>query len=405
MEKPVMTDVSSKAGINEQNPQVLSKGLILLMSLACGMAVANLYYNQPLLADIGRTFHVSAYQVGNISMFTQIGYALGMFLFVPLGDMKERRQLIFSLLLAVTISLIGVATAQNLVWIYIASLAVGVTTVVPQVIIPLAAQMASPLERGRVIGSVMSGLLFGILLARTVSGFIGGSFGWRTMYWIAAALMLVLAGILRSSLPRSFPETELTYRELLKSLGELIVTQPMLREASLIGAMMFGGFSVFWTALAFFLEGEPFYYGSQIAGLFGLVGVAGAAGAPIVGRMADKFSATKMVGLLVIVTMLSYVFFGFFGNYLWGLVIGVILLDLGVQGTQISNQTRIYSLVPEARSRLNTVFMVTYFLGGSLGSSLGSYAWSIWKWQGVCITGGSMILIGLIVWGVHRIKR
>lgn len=390
---------------SEQNNQTLSKSLILLMSFACGLAVANLYYNQPLLADMGRTFHATSHQVGNISMFTQIGYAIGMFLFVPLGDMKERRQLISILLIAVTISLIGVATSQNLIWIYIASLAVGITTVVPQVIIPLAAQMAAPFERGKVIGSVMSGLFFGILLARTVSGFIGGTLGWRVMYWIAAAMMLGLAVILRSFLPKSYPETALSYRKLLKSIGELIVTQRTLREASLIGAMMFGGFSVFWTSLAFFLEGAPYHYGSQVAGLFGLVGVVGAAGAPIVGRWADRLSTKSMVGILITISVLSYMFFGLFGTSLWGLVIGVILLDLGVQGTQVSNQARIYSLIPEARSRLNTVYMVSYFLGGSIGSSLGSYAWYVWKWQGVCMTGGLMIVMGLLVWGVHRIKK
>lgn len=386
----------------EQNKQMLSKRLILLMSLACGMAVANLYYNQPLLAEMGRSFHATASQVGNISMFTQIGYAVGMFLFVPMGDMKERRHLISILLIAVTISLIGVATAQNLFWMNIASLAVGITTVVPQIIVPLAAQMAAPIERGKVIGSVMSGLFVGILLARTVSGFIGGSLGWRTMYWMAAAMMLALAVILRTFLPKGYPETVLSYPQLFKSMGQLIATQPILRETSLIGAMLFGGFSVFWTSLSFFLEGDSYYYGSQVAGLFGLVGVVGASGAPIVGRLTDRFSAKALVGMLIVITLLSYLFFGIFGTSLWGLVMGVILLDLGVQGAQVLNQTRIYSLIPEARSRLNTVYMVSYFLGGSLGSTLGSYAWSLWKWNGVCLTGGLMITIGLVVWGFHR---
>jgi len=400
-----MTNKSTEIEMNKPKEQILTKRLVLLMSITCGLAVANLYYNQPLLADMGRTFHANSRQVGNISMFTQIGYAIGMFLFVPLGDMRERRQLITILLVAVTVSLVGVAVAQNLPWIYMASLAVGITTVVPQVIIPLAAQMAEPLQRGKVIGSVMSGLLFGILLARTVSGFIGGSFGWRTMYCIAAVLMLALAVILRSFLPKSYPEATLTYRQVLKSLGMLIKTQPTLREASLVGALLFGSFSVFWTSLAFYLEGNPYYFGSQVTGLFGLVGVVGAAAAPFVGRLADRFSPKFMVGLFIFITFLSYLFFGFLGSTIWGLVIGVILLDLGVQGAQVSNQTRIYSLVPEARSRINTVFMVTYFLGGSLGSSLGSYAWSMWKWQGVCTAGGTLIVLGFIIWWVHRIKK
>ncbi|PLS03072.1 MFS transporter [Neobacillus cucumis] len=391
--------------MNKSKGITLTKGLVLLMSITCGLAVANLYYNQPLLADMGRTFHANSHQVGNISMFTQIGYAVGMFLFVPLGDMRERRHLITVLLASVTIALIGVATAQNLLWIYAASLAVGITTVVPQVIIPLAAQMSEPAERGKVIGSVMGGLLFGILLARTVAGVIGGSFGWRMMYWVAAVLMLALAIILNRFLPKSHPEANLTYRQVLKSLGELILTQPTLREASLVGAMLFGSFSVFWTSLAFYLEGAPFYFGSQVTGLFGLVGVVGAAAAPFVGRIADRFSPKSMVGMFIILTLLSFMFFGLFGSAVWGIVFGVILLDLGVQGAQVSNQARIYSLVPEARSRLNTVYMVTYFLGGSLGSSLGSFAWNLWQWQGVCLTGGIMIVLGFIVWGVHQLKN
>ncbi|MEH7308283.1 MFS transporter [Neobacillus drentensis] len=397
--------ISKTDDIVRTAPTTMSKKLILLMSLACGLAVANLYYNQPLLAEMGRTFHANAHQVGNIAMFTQIGYAVGMFLFVPLGDMKERRKLIALSLIAVTISLISVATARNLLWMNIASLAVGVTTVAPQLILPFAAQLAAPMERGKVIGTIMGGLFIGILLARTVSGLIGGGLGWRAMYWLAAAMMLALAIILRTFLPKGYPETRLSYPELYKSIGQLIVTQPILREASLIGAMLFGCFSLFWTSLSFFLEGAPYHYGSEVAGLFGLVGIAGVAGAPVVGRLADRFNAKAMVGLLIGIALVSYLFFGFLGTSLWGLLIGVILLDLGVQGAQVSNQTRIYSLMPEARNRLNTVYMVSYFLGGSLGSSLGGYAWSWWKWQGVCLTGGLMILIALIAWATHRTKK
>lgn len=384
----------------------MSNGLILLMAVACGVAVANLYYNQPLLADIGRTFHATAQQTGIISMCTQIGYALGMFLFVPLGDMHERRRMILILLVTVTLSLIAVATAQNMLWMDLASLAVGVTTVVPQMLVPLAAHMAAPEERGKVIGKVMSGLLIGVLLARTVAGFIGGSFGWRSMYWVAAFLMLALAVLLRMLLPESRPETKLTYQQLIKSIGHLIVEQRTLREASIIGAMSFGAFSVFWTVLAFFIEVPPYHYGSQVAGLFGLVGVVGAATAPIAGRFADRFSAKIVVGITIAITLLSFLTFWLFGYHLWGLVLGVILLDLGVQGAQISNQARIYSLVPEARNRLNTVYMVSYFIGGSIGSSLGTYAWSQWHWTGVCVVGILMIMVGLVVWSVpHKRLR
>ncbi|SFL74093.1 Predicted arabinose efflux permease, MFS family [Paenibacillus sp. 1_12] len=389
----------------ESGKPIMTRALILLMAVACGLSVANLYYNQPLLADIGRTFHATAREVGSVSMLTQIGYAIGMFLFVPLGDMKERRGLIVMILLAEMVALIGVASSQSILWINIASLAVGFTAVTTQIIIPLAAHLAPPAERGKVIGTVMSGLLIGILLARTVSGVVGGFMGWRSMYVIAAALMLILAIVLWKVLPKAEPQVSLTYRQLMRSITELIRTQPVLREASLLGALMFGGFSVFWTALAFYVEGSPYHYGSEIAGLFGLVGVLGAAIAPAAGRLTDRFSAVGMVGIFIALALLSYLSFWIVGSYLWGLILGVILLDLGVQGSQISNQARIYALVPEARSRINTVFMVSTFIGGSIGSALGSYAWSIGEWNGVCAAGGCMVGAGAVVWAVQRMKR
>jgi predicted MFS family arabinose efflux permease len=381
----------------------LSRSLLMILATTSGLAVANLYYNQPLLADIGRSFHATSNAAGYVSMFTQVGYALGMLLFVPLGDIRERRSLISALLIAVSLSLVGFATSQNLIWMYIASFAVGITTVVPQIIVPLSAQLAQPEERGKVIGTVMSGLLFGILLARTISGLIGDALGWRAMYWIAAAIMLLLSFILYRLLPVTKPEADSSYLELLKSLGELVRKYSTLREASLIGAFMFGSFSVFWTSLAFFLEGPPYHYSSSIAGLFGLIGVAGAAGAPLVGRMADKMAPRKIVGILILLTLLSYGLFGLSQVSLWSLIAGVIVLDLGVQGTQVSNQARIYALEPSARSRINTVFMVSTFAGGAIGSTLGSYAWQTWGWSGVCWVGGILITAALLIWGSSRL--
>ncbi|WP_207802216.1 MFS transporter [Paenibacillus xerothermodurans] len=327
-----------------------------------------------------------------------------MFLFVPLGDIRERRGLIVTMLTAVTVSLMCVAAAQTLSWMYFASLVLGFTTVIPQLIVPLAAQMAPPADRGKIIGTVMSGLLTGVLLARTVAGAVGELWGWRAMYWIAASMMLALAAVLLRVLPKSYPQSNLTYGQLFKSMAELVRTQPTVREASLIGFMMFGSFSVFWTSLSFFIEGSPYYYGSGIAGLFGLVGVFGAAAAPLAGRMADRFGATGIVGFFIACTLVSYLLFGFAGYYLWGLILGVILVDLGVQGSQVSNQTRIYALIPDARGRLNTIFMVSTFFGGAVGSALGSYAWSTGQWYGVCVVGGGMVLAAALVWVCHRMN-
>lgn len=396
-----MTQSITTAAVRKEGG--LSKQFILILAIASGLSVANMYYNQPLLAEIGRTFHASSNAVGYVSMLTQIGYALGMLFFVPLGDIRERRTLISGLLIAVSLSLVGFATAQNLTWMYIASFAIGITTVVPQVIIPLSAELALPEERGKVIGTVMSGLFFGILLARTISGIIGDMFGWRAMYWIAAGVMLLLSLILYRLIPGTKPENKSPYTDLLKSMGRLIRKYSTLREASLIGACMFGGFSVFWTSLAFFLEGEPYHYSSSITGLFGLIGVAGAAGAPIIGRLADKIAPKKIVGILLLVTLIAYGFFGLAGFTIWSLVAGVIILDLGVQGSQVSNQTRIYALEPAARSRINTVFMVSTFTGGAIGSTLGSYAWQHWGWSGVCLMGGTLIVAALCIWIIYRL--
>jgi predicted MFS family arabinose efflux permease len=381
----------------------LSKQFILILAIASGLSVANMYYNQPLLAEIGRTFNASSNAVGYVSMLTQIGYALGMLFFVPLGDIRERRTLISGLLIAVSLSLIGFATAQNLTWMYIASFAIGITTVVPQVIIPLSAELALPEERGKVIGTVMSGLFFGILLARTISGIIGDMFGWRAMYWIAAVVMLLLSFILYRLIPATKPDNNSSYSDLLKSMGQLIRRYSTLRESSLIGACMFGGFSVFWTSLAFFLEGEPYHYSSSITGLFGLIGVAGAAGAPFIGRLADRIAPKKIVGILLLITLIAYGFFGLAGFMIWSLIAGVIILDLGVQGSQVSNQTRIYALEPAARSRINTVFMVSTFTGGAIGSTLGSFAWQHWGWSGVCLMGGTLVVAALCIWIVYRV--
>lgn len=374
----------------------MSNGLVLIMAIACGISVANLYYAQPLLSDIRHAFHATSFEAGIVSTLTQVGYACGLFLFVPLGDSHERRKIILRLLIGVTIALIAVAFAMNLVWLYIASFAVGLLTVVPQMIVPFAVHLASPEERGKVVGNVMSGLLVGILLARTLAGFVGSALDWRAMYLISAGFMLVLAVVLRLKLPAIEPTSKTPYRELLKSLGTLTKDLPPLRDAALLGAMSFGAFSVFWTVLSFYLSTPPYHYGAQVAGLFGIVGVAGAMISPVAGRLADRLPAQLTSRLFTIVTLLSFVVLWFLGYHLIGLIVGVILLDLGVQGTQISNQARIYSLHPEARNRLNTVYMVTYFLGGSLGSSIGSLAWTTWGWAGVCLAGIAMIVVGLL---------
>lgn len=376
----------------------MKRSTVLLLTVASGFAVANLYYNQPLLAEIGRSLNVSAQEVGYIPTFSQIGYAVGLLLIVPLGDMLERRRLLVTMFAIVACALVAAAISPNIIWLAIASLAIGITTIVPQLIIPFVAQLAEPRERGKAVGTVISGLLLGILLARTVSGFVGAFFGWRSMYWIASGLMIVSAVALWRLLPKSQPSVAISYRGLMRSLLVLIREQPLLREAALIQAMEFGAFSAFWSTLIFLLETRPYHYGSQVAGLFGLVGAVGATAAPFIGRLADRKSPRLVVGIAIALTMSAFLIFWLFGYQLWGLIVGIILLDLGVQAAQVTNQTQVTSLVQEASSRLNAVFVASFFFGGAFGSLLGTYAWSKWHWNGVCLVGLSMLTVAFVIY-------
>lgn len=367
---------------------------VWIMAIASGAGAANLYYNQPLLAVIQEKLHASSHSSGLIPMLTQMGYALGIFLLVPLGDLMERRRLILTMLGLTAIALAATAMSPNLTLLLGASLLVGITTITPQLIVPFAAQLAKPEERGKVVGMVMSGLLIGILLARTISGFIGATLGWRAMYWLASGLMIVLALILSKLLPKSQSSLQLSYPRLMKSLFKLM-QQSVLKEAALAGAMSFGAFSAFWSTLVFLLAQPPYHYGSEVTGLFGLVGIVGAMAAPLVGRLADKGNPKLTVGLGLLITTSSFILFWVFGHQLIGLIVGVILLDLGVQTTMVSNQARIYSLPSEFHSRLNAVYITFYFLGGALGSFLGAYGWNHWQWQGVCLFALLMLAVAL----------
>ena len=367
------------------------------MAVGSGLAVANNYYAQPLLADMGHYFGVSDRRMGLVAMLSQVGYATGLLLFVPLGDRLERRSFILVMLGAVTVALLGVAAAPSFAWLAAASLAVGITTITPQLLVPFAAHLAGPTERGRVVGTVMSGLLIGILAARTVSGLVGEYAGWRAMYGLAAAVMIALALALKKLLPRSQPEhSGMSYFGLLRSIGGLLRDEPILRQSCLFGAMSFGAFSAFWSTLAFHLARPPFGYPSGVVGLFGLVGIVGALAAPLAGRSADRRSPRWGIGAGLACVLLAYVVLYGAGGTLWGLVLGVILLDLGAQSAHISNQSRIYAIRPEARSRMNTAYMVASFVGGAAGSYGGAWGWGLAGWQGVCIVGLGMTTLGLL---------
>uniref|UniRef100_UPI0018F42FFE MFS transporter n=1 Tax=Pontibacter oryzae TaxID=2304593 RepID=UPI0018F42FFE len=279
----------------------------------------------------------------------------------------------------------------------VASVLIGATSVVPQLFVPMAAHLAKPEARGRVVGTVMSGLLIGILCSRTLSGFVGAHFGWRAMFMIAAGLMLVLWVALFFLLPEVNPLFSGNYKSLMKSLVHLFKTEPKLRLASVRGALSFACFGGFWTALTFLLEGPPFFAGSEIAGSFGLIGAGGAIMASVMGRLSDKFDTRNLLVATISMIILSYLAFGFFGYSMLGLVAGVILLDLGLQASHIANQALIFSLQPAARNRLNTVYMFLYFIGGATGTVLASQAWHFWKWNGVVAVGLIFSTLALLV--------
>jgi predicted MFS family arabinose efflux permease len=383
---------------------VVSHGTVLLMAVGCGLAVANNYYHQPLLPQMARGVQVPETWVGYIPALNQAGFTLGLLFFVPLGDLFERRRLVVLSLGAAAVMLAVVATAANFAVLAAASFALGLVGIAVQLLIPFAAHLAPPADRGRVVGAVMGGMLGGVLLSRTVSGVVGQSLGWRAMYWIAAAVTLGLLLLLWASLPRSQPSVRLSYPALLRSMVGLVRDEPVLRQSYVFGAATFGAFSAFWANLAFHLAGPPHGYGSEVAGLFGLIGAVGVAAAPLVGRAGDKGNARRLVGLGLVITALSFVLLGLAGQTLWVLVAGVVLMDLGVQATHVANQTRNQALRPDARNRVNTVYMVAYFVGGVVGSSLGATGWAAAGWGGVCAVGvllptlafGAFVLSGLI---------
>jgi predicted MFS family arabinose efflux permease len=372
-------------------------GLIRLIAVACCLSVANLYYNQPLLADMAKTFHTTASGIGVVPTLTLIGYAVGMLFIVPLGDVLSRRKLIVGLLLLVTAALVASALAPNLPLLAAASLAVGILTCVPQVLLPFAAQITPAPHRGRAIGTVMMGLLLGILLSRTLSGFVGEHFGWRSVYWMGSALMVALATVIGPLLPAHEPPSDhVPYAELLRSTFRFVRTEPVLQQAMLNGALIFAAFSSFWATLVFRLETPPLHYGTKEAGLFGLVGAVGALAAPLVGRRVDKAGPRVMITRATAGVLLSFVIFWLTGHTLIGLAAGVILVDLAVQAAQVTNMTRIYSISETAPSRVNSAFMVTYFIGGSAGSLLSTQAWKFGRWPAVCALACAFALTALV---------
>jgi predicted MFS family arabinose efflux permease len=390
-----MTPSSPAAKPASTHTDTLSKSLLFILAVTAGTAVANLYYSQPMLALIADSFN-EAGRIGLIAMCTQIGYTIGLVLLVPLGDRVNRRNLILALCLLIFLSSIACALAPGFIWLAFASVLVGIGATITQMVIPLAVDLASPESRGRAVGVVFSGLLCGILLARTVSGAVGQAFGWRFMFWLAAGIALLLAIVLFCVLPNTKPKSSMPYTQLLSSLLRLFVIHSPLRRSCIIQACMFGGFSAFWSVLALLLQGPPYHYGAAIAGAFGIVGLIGVGAASLGGRLTDRYGARNGVGAGVLFVLVSFLVFAFWQS-LAGLVVGVIILDLGVSLTQVSNQTLILGLDAEARSRINTIYVTSIFFGGTFGSGIASFAWHHGGWTMVSMAGLALAAVALLV--------
>ena len=368
------------------------------MAICTGLIVANIYYCQPLIVLISKGFGVAESKAGKVAFFTQAGYALGLLFFVPLGDKVERKGQILWMTGCAVVSLVFAALSPNLLSLEIASLLIGATSVIPQLILPLAAYLASPARTGKVIGTIMSGLLIGILLSRTLSGLIGAWLGWRGMFWVAAGLSFILLMTMRKVFPPSVPAFAGSYGSLMRSLGTLVREQPVLREAASINALGFATFGMFWTTMVLHLSGSPFYFHSDLIGLFGLAAAAGALAAPLVGGSADKRNPRIAIGYGLGLLFLSFILLYIFDKSVAGLIAGIILLDLAMQGIHVSNQSRVYALIPGARNRLNTVYMTVSFMGTSFGSFIGLLVWERAGWKGVCITGMALAALAFAVY-------
>jgi predicted MFS family arabinose efflux permease len=361
--------------------------MTLAMAAATGLAVANIYYNQPMLGVMERAMPSSLTAL--VPTATQLGYALGLFALVPLGDLLERRQLIVwqFVLLAAALAITALAPGAGIV--LLGSLLIGAAATVAQQIVPFAAHLAPPERRGAVVGVVMSGLLCGILLSRTLAGFVADHAGWREMFWLGVPLSLGAGALMRLLLPYSRPDTQHNYASLMVSLAHLWREFPALRLAAFTQALLFGTFSVFWSILALHLQEPRFNLSAEAAGLFGIVGAVGILAAPLAGRIADSHGPHRTILAGTLLTLLSWVLFGTWLS-LTGLVAGCILLDFTVQSVLISHQHIVYALRPEARSRLNTLFMGVMFLGGASGAAGASVAWIIGGWSAVALFGGAM---------------
>lgn len=386
-----------------------SAGLVLLLAIGAGLAVASLYYNQPMLGILGADLHASASQLGWIPTLTQLGYAFGILLLAPLGDRYDRKRIVLIKAAALAAALLLAAAAPAIGVLLAASFAIGLSATLAQDIVPAAATLAPPAHRGRIVGTVMTGLLLGILLSRVISGFVAEQLGWRTMFLTAAVSIVALGAALWRGLPAFAPTSRLPYAELLRSLPRLWRQHGELRRAATAQGLLSLGFSAFWSTLAVMLHEAPFHLGAAAAGAFGLAGAAGALAAPLAGRYADRRGPNAVSRLGAALTAVSFATMALLPllsaqSSLWLIAASAIGFDLGIQVALIAHQSIVYGIDPAARSRLNAVLMVSVFIGMAAGGALGSLALAHWGWIGVTAvaTAAAVGALALRLWPARR---
>lgn len=379
----------------------MSNSLLLLMAIAISATAANLYYNQPLLPLMGQSLGLSEGTLGLIPSATQIGYAAAIFFISPLGDIMDRKQLIKYLSISLAVGSLALAFMPSIWMLIVATFIVGLSANITQQILPLASSLTTPEKKGQVIGTLMSGLTIGILLSRTLSGTLAEHLGWRSVFVVAAVIAIVIGVLLQIYLPSRKPAAQLSYPKLLMSMFTLFKSQPLLRDAAITGGLWFAAFNALWATLAIHVSGEPFSYSVQQIGLFGIVGMAGIIGAKISGRLVDSIGPNRIITIALLLIVSGFTVMASWGNTLAGLIVGIILVDIGVFGAQIPNQVRVFSIDLNAQSRMNAVYMLFYYLGASMGSSLGVYVMHAAGWSGLTTLGIGLAAVAL---GYHIFK-
>lgn len=377
--------------------QGLPISILWSLAIIAGISVANLYYNQPLLSMIRHELGISEFKANLISMVTQIGYAIGLLFIIPLADLYQRKKIILSNFIFLIFSLLSIASGKNIHIILIASFVTGVYSVIPQIFIPIASQFSQPKYKGRNVGIVVSGLLTGILASRVISGFIGELFGWREMYYIAAGMMLICAITIVRLLPDIQPNFTGKYHDLMASIWTLLKKFPQLRIYSIRAALNFGSFLAMWSCLAFKMSQAPFFANSDTVGMLGICGMAGALTASFVGKYVKKIGVRSFNFIGCGLILLSWLFLFVGANSYIGIIAGIIIIDIGMQCVQLSNQTSIFELAPQASNRVNTIFMTTYFIGGATGTFLAGTCWELYEWHGVICVGIVLTTISLLI--------